>query len=147
MSPLLLMKRLLVLLFIIFAASASADNARVRRDIPYTEPLNARQILDVYAPAGSGTGRPVVVWIPGGGWAKGSKSEMGSKPQAFVAADCVFLPINYRLIPEATLQQMCADVAKAIRWAHQNAREFGGDPRSIFVMGHSAGAQLAALVC
>jgi acetyl esterase/lipase len=72
---------------------------------------------------------------------------MGSKPAVFVAADCVFVPINYRLIPHATLQEMGADVAKAVRWAHANAREFGGDPRAIFIMGHSAGAQLAALVC
>ena len=43
----------------------------------------------------------------------------------------MFVPINYRLIPEATLQQMAGDVAKAVRWAYRNAREFGGDPRSI----------------
>lgn len=42
---------------------------------------------------------------------------------------------------------MTGDIAKAIRWIHEHAKEFGGDPNSIFVMGHSAGAHLAALVC
>src|SRR4051812_22360388 len=42
---------------------------------------------------------------------------------------------------------MAGDLAKAIRWVHDHAREFGGDPKAIFVMGHSAGAHLAALVC
>ena len=42
---------------------------------------------------------------------------------------------------------MAGDVAKAIRWVHDHAKEYGGDPNTIFVMGHSAGAQLAALVC
>ena len=39
------------------------------------------------------------------------------------------------------------DVAKAIKWAHDHAKDYGGDPDTLFVMGHSAGAQLAALVC
>src|SRR5262249_42841804 len=50
-------------------------------------------------------------------------------------------------IPKATIKQMCEDVAKAIRWIHDHAGEYGGDPNTIIVMGHSAGAQLAALVC
>ena len=127
-------------------AVAWAD-PRVRRDVPYADTSDERQTLDVYAPEGNGAGRPVVVWIHGGGWTKGSKAEMEAKPTTFVKAGCVFVPINYRLVPHATLQQMAADVAKAVRWVHQNTRDFGADPRSIFVMGHSAGAQLAALVC
>src|SRR5262245_58017536 len=42
---------------------------------------------------------------------------------------------------------MAGDVAKAIRWTRDHAREFGGDPDAVVVAGHSAGAQLAALVC
>lgn len=141
------MQPLFASLLAILAASTSAAEAVVRRDIPYADSKNARQTLDVYAPEEKGENRPVVVWIHGGGWAKGSKAEMHEKPRAFVAAGCVFIPINYRLIPEATLQQMAGDVAKAARWAHDHAPEFGGDPRSLFIMGHSAGAQLAALVC
>jgi hypothetical protein len=59
----------------------------------------------------------------------------------------VFLSINYRLLPEATIKQMAQDVAKVIRWVHDHAGDYGGNPNSILVMGHSAGAQLAGLVC
>ena len=54
------------------------------------------------------------------------------------------LPLRART---STVKEMAGDVAKAIRWTHDHAREYGGDPNTIFVMGHSAGAQLAALVC
>ena len=50
-------------------------------------------------------------------------------------------------MPDVTIRQIAEDVAKAIRWTHDHAKEYGGDPDTIFVMGHSAGAQLAALVC
>ena len=46
-----------------------------------------------------------------------------------------------------TIKQIAEDVAKAIHWTHDHASDYGGDPNTIFVMGHSAGAQLAALVC
>ena len=54
---------------------------RVERDIGYAEPKNERQLLDVYAPAG-GSKLPVVVWVHGGGWMRGSKNEVNSKPAA-----------------------------------------------------------------
>lgn len=69
------------------------------------------------------------------------------KPQAFVNRGFVFVSTNYRLLPDGTIKQMGSDVAKAIHWVHDHALDFGGDPSSMFVMGHSAGAQLAALVC
>jgi acetyl esterase/lipase len=69
------------------------------------------------------------------------------KPRAFADRGFVFVSVNYRLLPKATIKQMAQDVAKAIRWIHDHARDYGGDPDRILVMGHSAGAQLAALVC
>jgi arylformamidase len=51
------------------------------------------------------------------------------------------------LFPNVSIEAMAGDVAKAIRWTHDRATEYGGDPNTIFVMGHSAGAQLAALIC
>jgi acetyl esterase/lipase len=59
----------------------------------------------------------------------------------------VFVSINYRFVPNVKVEQIAGDVAKAIRWTHEHARKYGGDPNTIVVMGHSAGAQLAALVC
>jgi len=128
------------------ATALFAAEPKVHRDLAYTEPKNERQTLDVYAPT-EGKDHPVVVWIHGGGWQAGDKTEVQTKPQAFVDKGMVFVSINYRLLPKATIKQMAGDVAKAIRWTHDHVKEYGGDPNTIFVMGHSAGAQLAALVC
>jgi acetyl esterase/lipase len=123
-----------------------AAEPKVQRGLPYAEPKNDRQVLDVYAPT-EGKGHPVVVWIHGGGWKAGDKSGVQQKPQAFVDKGFVFVSTNYRFVPDVTVKEMAGDIAKAIRWVHDHARDYGGDPNSIFVMGHSAGAHLAALVC
>jgi arylformamidase len=140
--------RILAVLFVVFLASPLlASEPRVHRDLAYVEPMNERQTLDVYAPS-EGKDHPVVVWIHGGGWQAGDKKEVDKKPQAFVDKGFVFVSINYRLLPNnVTIKQMAGDVAKAIRWTYDHAKDYGGDPDTMFVMGHSAGAQLAALVC
>jgi acetyl esterase/lipase len=119
---------------------------QVSRDLPYAEPRNERQMLDVYAPAGA-KNRPVVFWIHGGGWQRGDKKEMNAKPQAFTDKGFVFATTNYRFIPHVTMQQIAGDVAKSIRWVYDNVAQYGGDRESIVLMGWSAGAQLAALIC
>lgn len=132
---------LLLLAFPILAAEP-----KVTRDLPYAEPKNERQTLDVYAPT-EGKNLPVVVWIHGGGWRAGDKSSVQKKPQAFADKGFVFVSTNYRFVPKVTVKEMTGDIAKTIRWVHDHAQEYGGDPKSIIVMGHSAGAHLAALVC
>ena len=119
---------------------------RVDRDIPYAEPKNERQLLDVYSPQ-TGSNLPVVVWVHGGGWMRGSKNEVDLKPAAFVEKGFVFVPVNYRFIPQVIMDAIVRDVAKSVGWVHANISRRGGDPNRIFLMGHSAGAQLAALLC
>jgi acetyl esterase/lipase len=118
----------------------------VRRDIPYADPAQPRQALDVYAPPGA-KDLPVVVWIHGGGWQVGDKSEIQHMPRAFTDKGFVFVSVDYRLLPEVEMGDIVRDVARAIRWVHDHIAEYGGDPNRLLVMGHSAGAQLAALVC
>ncbi len=134
------------LVSILLASAVIAAEPKVYRDLAYAEPKNERQMLDVYAPA-KGKNHPVVVWIHGGGWKAGNKTGVQNKPQAFVDKGYVFVATNYRFVPKVTVKEMTGDIAKAIRWVHDHAKEYGGDPKSIFVMGHSAGAHLAALVC
>jgi arylformamidase len=135
-----------ILGWLLLGSLLCAEELRQQRDVPYVQPAHSRQTLDVYAPP-EGSGRPVVVWIHGGGWQRGDKAEVHEKPRSFVERGYVFVSVNYRLLPEATIHEMARDVARAIRWVHDHSREFGGDPERIVVMGHSAGAQLAALVC
>jgi acetyl esterase/lipase len=94
----------------------------------------------------SGADMPVMIWIHGGGWRYGDKARVQAKPPAFNNKGFVFVSINYRLHPAVDYKAQGADVAKAIRWVQDHAKEFGGSPDRIFLMGHSAGAHLAALV-
>ena len=135
-----------VLAVLLLAAPALADEPQVHRDIAYTQPKNEHQTLDLFAPR-EGKNHPIVFWIHGGGWQAGDKTDVQVKPQAFVDKGFVFVSTNYRLLPDANIKEMGGDVAKAIRWVHDHAQQYGGDPNTFFVMGHSAGAQLAALVC
>ncbi len=115
-------------------------------NIPYADPAHERQVLDVYAPKDA-KNLPVVFWIHGGGWQGGDKSEVYGKPQAFMDRGFVFVSTNYRLLPKVDMGTIVRDVAKSVRWTHDHIAEYGGDPKRLFIMGHSAGAQLAALIC
>jgi arylformamidase len=127
-------------------ARAQDTTLEIQRDIPYTAPADPLQTLDVYAPPGA-KNLPVVVWIHGGGWQGGDKADLREKPQAFAKKGFVFVSVNYRLMPKVTMGELVRDVAKSVGWVHAHVAERGGDPQRLFIMGHSAGAQLAALLC
>src|SRR5262249_6336434 len=135
---------LLALAFL--CTSLTAAEMTKHSDLAYAEPKNERQTLDVYTASNSGK-RPVIFYIHGGGWQKGDKSGVQAKPQALVDKGFVFVSTNYRFVPNVTVKEMMTDIAKAIRWTHDHAAEFGGNGEAIVVMGHSAGAHLAALIC
>jgi acetyl esterase/lipase len=129
-------------------ALADLSDLRVERNLPFAGPkdeANGLQSLDVYAPR-SGSGRPILVYVHGGGWRKGDKAQVGLKPRAFADKGFVFVSVNYRLVPAVTYKEQADDVARAIAWIHARAEKYDGDPGRIFLMGHSAGAQLVALV-
>lgn len=128
------------------AAAVAAPATVVRRDLPYATPAVERQVLDIHAPA-EAKDLPVVFWIHGGGWQTGDKTEVQRKPEAFTARGFVFVAPNYRLLPRVDMGTLVDDVARALGWVHAHIAAHGGDPRRILVMGHSAGAQLAALLC
>ncbi len=117
-------------------------------DLPYVESGHKRQVLDIYKPE-KATGRtlPVMFWIHGGGWQVGDKSDVALKPKVLTERGFVFVSTNYRLLPEVEMGVLIRDVAKSLGWVHRNIAKYGGDPERIFVGGHSAGAQLAALIC
>jgi acetyl esterase/lipase len=140
------MRFLITFTGLLLASPVPAGEPKAHRGLPYAEPKNERQMLDVYAPA-EGKTHPVVVWIHGGGWRRGDKSEVHHKPKAFADKGFVLVSLNYRFVPQVTVKQIAHDVAKAIRWTHDHAKDYGGDPNTLIIMGHSAGAQLAALVC
>jgi arylformamidase len=133
-------------LLLAVASLADAQAPEIKRNIPYAEPAHERQMLDVYSPHDA-KDLPVVFWIHGGGWQTGDKSSVQIKPRVFVEKGFVFVSTNYRLLPSVDMGTIVRDIAKSIHWVHDHIAEHGGDPKRLFVMGHSAGAQLAALIC
>ncbi len=112
----------------------------------YSFGADPMQKLDLLKPAGGGRA-PILLFLHGGGWSIGYKRQAeGAKPTHFTANGWAFASANYRLVPQATVEQQAADVAAAIAWLRAHAAEQGLDPDHIVLMGHSAGAHLAALV-
>ncbi|WP_425616553.1 alpha/beta hydrolase [Anatilimnocola sp. NA78] len=136
------MKTLLICLLLASVAQAQT----LKSNIPYASPAHERQVLDIHSPA-EAKNLPVVFWIHGGGWQVGDKSDVQIKPRVFTEKGFVFVATNYRLLPHVDMKVLTEDVAKSLGWVHKHIAEYGGDPVRIFVMGHSAGAQLAALIC
>ena len=138
-----------VAVLVMCATTPAADTSALKptaANIAYASPAHERHVLDIYAPPGP-KGLPVGFWINGGGWQAGDKTSVQLKPESFVAKGFVFVSTNYRLLPHVPMLTIFQDVAKSLGWVHQNIAKHGGDPGRIFVMGHSAGAQLAALLC
>jgi arylformamidase len=104
-----------------------------------------RNTLDIYMPK-KGSNSPVIVFIHGGAWEFGDKAHVQDKPAYFTSRGYIFVSINYRLSPEVKHPAHVQDVAHAIAWLYENVRHYSGDKNNIFLMGHSAGAHLAALV-
>ena len=125
---------------------SSLRDQDAKRNIPYGDPAHEGQVLDVYSPKNA-KNLPVVFWIHGGGWQAGDKSDVQIKPQVFMDKGFVFVSTNYRLLPSVDMATIVRDIAKSIHWVHDHIAEYGGDPKRLLIMGHSAGAQLAALIC
>ncbi|HUP97222.1 MAG TPA: alpha/beta hydrolase, partial [Usitatibacter sp.] len=110
--------------------------------------LHPRQKLDVYVPdpqAYPGT-LPVIVFIYGGSWQTGERQEYTFIGQALASKGFVVVIPDYRLYPEVRYPAFVEDAAAAFAWAHREAARYRGDPRRMLVMGHSAGAHIAAMV-
>lgn len=115
----------------------------VVRSIAYGD--GPRRSVDVYRPEGT-TDAPVVVFFYGGRWQGGSKRTYGFVGRALARRGIVAVVADYRVYPEVAFPGFVEDGAAAIRWTASSIRELGGDPQRIFVMGHSAGAYIAAML-
>jgi arylformamidase len=121
------------------------------QDIPYRQVDGVDPYLlslDIYKPASLGP-HPVIVMIHGGAWRGGQKDTAvvaGTKSLFFTSQSFIFVSINYRLSPEVIHPVQVEDVAAALAWIINNIPEYDGDPQWVYVMGHSSGGHLAALV-
>jgi acetyl esterase/lipase len=150
-------------LIAVLSAASSADAAGPAKrfkvqascDITYYDVHNdadaGRHRLDVYCPKAKGR-YPVLFFLHGGAWVTGSKDDVfglygyGTIARCLAERGLVVVLPNYRLSPGVRHPEHIKDVARAFAWACKNVRKYGGDPRQIFVGGHSAGGHLAALL-
>jgi acetyl esterase/lipase len=103
--------------------------------------------LDVYVPNNLPvTPAPLVVFWHGGRWSFGDKADYRFVGAALAELGYVTVVANYRHYPEVKLPGFMDDAARAVLWASAHGGDFGADPRRLYLMGHSAGAHLAALV-
>jgi acetyl esterase/lipase len=116
---------------------------------PYGSPAgNPRQVLDVYVPNDTARGEhhPVVIFFYGGSWQGGSKDVYQFVGEALTSAGFVVVIPDYRVYPTVHFPAFVEDGAAVARWTQDNISGYGGDPSQMFLMGHSAGAQIAALL-
>ncbi|KAI9328958.1 Alpha/Beta hydrolase protein [Obelidium mucronatum] len=119
------------------------------KGIVYAERNGEVRKLDLHHPirgAKNQVKMPVVVFIYGGAWCSGSKDIYAPLAQSLLSAGYVVVVPNYVLYPKGKVEDMLDDIADALVWTHNHVSQYGGDPSNIHIMGHSAGAHLAALV-
>lgn len=130
---------------------AASDRAMAREGRPegmveIAYGSDAKQKLDLLVTAGAGKA-PILFFVHGGGWSIGDKVAGGKTKGPWANAQgWAYASANYRLVPQATVEQQAADLAHALAWLRANAAARGLDPGRIVLMGHSAGAHLVALL-
>ena len=121
-----------------------AENVKFQQDVAYGP--DARQKLDIYSPAKQAGPLPLILFVHGGGWQRGNKSMHREKGKSYAENGVIFVATNYRLAPDVMHPKQIQDIASAFAWVKQHAAELGVDESRIYIMGHSAGAQLVDLL-
>jgi acetyl esterase/lipase len=120
-----------------------SQNLQVDQNIPYGQ--EERQILDVYTREDIHS-KGTIIYVHGGYWDTGDKSDYPFLADSLTEQGFTTVVVNYRLVPSVTFPSYVEDVALAVKWTVDNIAEYGGNLENIFLMGHSAGGHIAALV-
>ena len=126
-------------------STASALVRRIesfRRDVRYGS--GPAETLDVFPTPRANA--PVLVFIHGGYWRSLDKADHSFLAPPFTAAGALVVIPNYALCPTVGIEDIALQMTRALAWVHHNATLYGGDPQRIVVVGHSAGAHLAAML-
>jgi acetyl esterase/lipase len=127
-------------------AAAAAPVVLERADVPYAADVpDGKHRLDVFAPSGA-RNAPVLIFIHGGDWHVHDRKDYSFLGRSLAAEGFVVVVPSYRLWPSANGLEMADDVARATAWTLHHARDYGGNPNSVILSGHSSGAHLAALI-
>lgn len=107
-------------------------------DLKYDSGQN--QKLDIYGPKQNTKNLPILIFVHGGSWSAGNQADYEFVGRTFAAKGYLTLVMSYRGLPIGAYPDFIVDVVKAVKWATRNASTYGGDPKTIFLVGHSAGA-------
>ncbi len=133
------------LFLLFFALPLQAQNLQ-KSSFAYRPDLGAASpLLDVYHPLSPTRDVPVMVYVHGGAWVAGSRTSVHAKPAFFNDLGYIFVSVDYRLLPDVTVQQQLSDIDAALGWVADNITKLGGDPQNLSLMGHSAGAHLVTM--
>jgi len=142
------MRSLFTLIIALLALSSCA--IQKTKNIDYlSESLTSEKSkpkLNVFAPKEKPPEKmPVIIFAHGGNWNRGSKSGYGFYGRDLARKNIVLVVPGYTLSPEVTYDTQAKQIAEAIKWTQANISKYGGDPKNVYVNGHSAGGHLAAL--
>jgi acetyl esterase/lipase len=116
----------------------------ISRNMAYA--AGPRDKLDIYRPRDADGRAPVVVFFYGGGWDTGARGDYAFAGAALARQGFVTIIPDYRLYPDVRWPTFLQDSARAVAWARAHAADYGGDPRRLFLVGHSAGAYNAVML-
>ncbi|MBC7913813.1 MAG: alpha/beta hydrolase [Pyrinomonadaceae bacterium] len=135
------------MLLTLFLACFNALASEVKKDIPYLKnATEKRHLLNIYYPKIDGKPKDVLIFIHGGSWNSGNKNNYWWLGRNFAKKGVVAITINYSHSPQYDYKQIAADCARAVKWVHDSVSQYNGNPKRIFIMGHSAGGHLASLI-
>lgn len=105
-----------------------------------------RHVLSIYRPASGAHNAPVIVFFYGGNWISGERDDYAFVGRSLAKRGFVVVIPDYRLYPQVSYPDFLRDGARAVVWTERRIAAYGGDPKRLFVMGHSAGAYNAAML-
>lgn len=146
---------LLLMIGLVVTAQAGVGSFLYNTSLKITHPVKSVkdiaygkkpwQTLNIY-PQKNSTSAPVVIFIYGGGWHKGSKEQHHFVADALVRKGYLVVIPDYVKYPQGQFPTFIEDIAGAIAWVKNNISDYGGNPDQLFLAGHSAGAHTGALL-
>ena len=130
------------------------NQAKPQSIISRAVPIGRGLKVDIHAPLVTksrglfrpGKKVPVLIYVHGGGWIKGTRERVYNLPNFATSRKWMLVSIDYRPVPRTNIDGQVKDVVRSINWVRANIKRYGGDPKKIVIMGHSAGSHLVSMV-
>jgi len=139
------MQKSLITLFFLALIVTSCKSTTAYKDIVYTKNQAGEAVkMDIFTPKKTSDQKnPVLIFVYGGNWNSGNKNNYRLLAKNFARQNMTVVVPDYTVSPKADVDEMTKEIAAAIQFTKKNAAKYNGDPRRIFISGHSAGGQLA----